>query len=160
MGGRGYSTKFYTGRLRAKVQSRNLLYTSLYDRKGSRPFRIPSINKLYQFHRPSFFAIASLFTGSRSTSAYAAIPQTALSSKACTCMYVGMPRGVLPYITYTGMCPPTGSWFWSSWFRTGYAFQRRFLERGIIFNRMGNRNHGLIFCLKLLLIMKKHLFDV
>ena len=34
------------------------------------------------------------------------------------------------YITYTGMCRPTGSWFWSSWFRTGYPFQRRFLERG------------------------------
>ena len=32
-----------------------------------------------------------------------------------------------------GMCRPTGSWFWSSWFRTGYPFQRRFLERGIIF---------------------------
>ena len=44
------------------------------------------------------------------------------------------PRGgVLPYITYTGMCRPTGSWFWSSWFRTGYPFQRRFLERGILF---------------------------
>ena len=42
-------------------------------------------------------------------------------------------RGVLPYITYTGMCRPTGSWFWSSWFRTGYPFQRRFLEGGIIF---------------------------
>ena len=41
--------------------------------------------------------------------------------------------GVLPYITYTGMCRPKGSWFWSSWFRTGYPFQRRFLERGIIF---------------------------
>ena len=41
--------------------------------------------------------------------------------------------GVLPYITYTGMCRPTGSWFWSSWFRTGYPFQRRFLERGIVF---------------------------
>ena len=41
--------------------------------------------------------------------------------------------GVLPYITYTGMCRSTGSWFWSSWFRTGYPFQRRFLERGIIF---------------------------
>ena len=27
---------------------------------------------------------------------------------------------------------PTGSWFWSSWFRTGYLFRRRFLERGII----------------------------
>ena len=39
--------------------------------------------------------------------------------------------GVLPYITYTGMCRPMGSWFWSSWFRTGYPFQRRFLERGI-----------------------------
>ena len=43
------------------------------------------------------------------------------------------PGGVLPYITYTGMCRPTGSWFWSSWFRTGYPFQRSFLERGIIF---------------------------
>ena len=42
-------------------------------------------------------------------------------------------RGVLPYITYTGMCRPTGSWFWSSLFRTGYPFQRRFLERGITF---------------------------
>ena len=42
-------------------------------------------------------------------------------------------EGVLPYITYTGMCRPTGSWFWSSWFRTGYPFQRHFLERGIIF---------------------------
>ena len=42
-------------------------------------------------------------------------------------------RGVLPYITYTGMCRPKGSWFWSSWFRMGYLFQRRFLERGIIF---------------------------
>ena len=41
--------------------------------------------------------------------------------------------GVLPYIIYTGMCRPPGSWFWSSWFRTGYPFQRRFLERGIIF---------------------------
>ena len=42
----------------------------------------------------------------------------------------GGERG-LPYITYTGMCRPTGSWFWSSWFTTGYPFQRRFLERGI-----------------------------
>ena len=39
--------------------------------------------------------------------------------------------GVLPYITYTVMCRPTGLWFWSSWFTTGYPFQRRFLERGI-----------------------------
>ena len=31
------------------------------------------------------------------------------------------------------MYRPTGSWFWSSWFRTGYPFQRRFLERSIIF---------------------------
>ena len=30
-----------------------------------------------------------------------------------------------------GMCRPTRSWFWSSWFRTGYSFQRRFLDRGI-----------------------------
>ena len=41
--------------------------------------------------------------------------------------------GVVPYITYTGMCRPSGLWFWSSWFRTGYPFQRRFLERSIIF---------------------------
>ena len=41
--------------------------------------------------------------------------------------------GILPYITYMGMCRPKGSWFWSFWFRTGYPFQRRFLERGIIF---------------------------
>ena len=47
----------------------------------------------------------------------------------CTCT----PGGILPYITYTGMYRPTGSWFWSSWFRTGYPFQRSFLERGIIF---------------------------
>ena len=40
--------------------------------------------------------------------------------------------GVLLYITYTGMCRPTRSWFWSSW-RMGYPFQGRFLERGIIF---------------------------
>ena len=32
------------------------------------------------------------------------------------------------------MCRPTaGVEIWSSWFRTGYPFQRRFLERGIIF---------------------------
>ena len=37
--------------------------------------------------------------------------------------------GVLPYITYTGMCRPTGSWFWSSWFRTGNPFQRRFARK-------------------------------
>jgi len=39
--------------------------------------------------------------------------------------------GVLPCIPYTGMCRPTESWFWSSWFTTGYPFQKRFLERGI-----------------------------
>ena len=41
------------------------------------------------------------------------------------------PGGALPYITYTGMCRPTGLWFWSSWFRMGYPLQRRFLEWGI-----------------------------
>ena len=47
---------------------------------------------------------------------------------------VGAPGGgVLPYITYTVLCRPKGSWFWSSWFRMGCPFQRRFLERGIIF---------------------------
>ena len=29
------------------------------------------------------------------------------------------PGRVLPDITYTGMCRPTESWFWNSWFRTG-----------------------------------------
>ena len=48
-------------------------------------------------------------------------------------MHIEDPGLVLPYITYTRMCRPTGSWFWSSWFRTGYPFQRRFLERGMIF---------------------------
>ena len=42
-------------------------------------------------------------------------------------------RGVLPYINYTGLCRSTGSWFWSSLFRTGYPLQRRFLERYITF---------------------------
>ena len=45
----------------------------------------------------------------------------------------GRGGGRIPYFTYTGVCRPMGSWFWSSWFRTGYPFQRRFLERGIIF---------------------------
>ena len=65
------------------------------------------------------------------------------------------PGGVLPYITYTGMCRPTGSWFWSSWFRTGYPFQRRFLERGIIFRTHESSsfvsNHLKLFKDKLLL---------
>ena len=52
--------------------------------------------------------------------------------------------GVLPYITYTGMCRPTGSWFWSSWFWTGYPFQRRFLERGI--KNCGQRLYLLLNC--------------
>ena len=52
---------------------------------------------------------------------------------ACQYCNPGGGGGVLPYITYTGMCRPTGSSFWSSWFRTGYPFQRRFLERGVIF---------------------------
>ena len=53
----------------------------------------------------------------------------------CTkpCSLLSRGGGVLPYITNTGMCRPTGSWFWSYWFRTGYPFQSRFLERGIIF---------------------------
>ena len=34
---------------------------------------------------------------------------------------------------YTGMCRPTGLWFWSFWFGTLYPLQRCFLERGIIF---------------------------
>ena len=43
----------------------------------------------------------------------------------------------------------------SATIQTGYPFQRRFLELGIKIV-----DHGFIFCLKLLLIMKKHLFDV
>ena len=42
----------------------------------------------------------------------------------------------------------------------GIHFRGVFLERGIIFNKMGNKkivDHGFTFCLKLLLIMKKHL---
>ena len=55
---------------------------------------------------------------------------------------VETPGRVLPYITYTGMCRPTGSWFWSSWFRTGYPFQRRFLEQGI--KNCGSRRYLLL----------------
>ena len=51
---------------------------------------------------------------------------------------VETPGRVLPYITYTGMCRPTGSWFWSSWFR----IQRRFLERGI--KNCGSRRYLLL----------------
>ena len=50
-----------------------------------------------------------------------------------TCFEQVFPGRVLPFITYTGMCRPTGSRLWSSWFRTGYPFQRLFLERGMIF---------------------------
>ena len=32
-----------------------------------------------------------------------------------------------------GYVPSDRSWFWSSWFRTGYRLKRRFLERSIIF---------------------------
>ena len=67
--------------------------------------------------------------------------------------WVRAPGGVLPYITYTGMCRPTGSWFWSSWFRTEYPFQRRFLERGIIFrahessSTPGDYEEAFIWCI-------------
>ena len=70
--------------------------------------------------------------------------------------------GLLSYITYTGMCspqvPPNGVVI------TGYPIQRRFLERGIIFNNMGNKKNcgsRLYLLFKIhLLIMKKYLFDV
>ena len=39
-------------------------------------------------------------------------------------------EGVLPYITYMGMCRPTGSWFWSSWFRTGVSISEAFSRTG------------------------------
>ena len=58
------------------------------------------------------------------------------------------PGGVLIYITFTGMCRPSGSWFWSSWFRMGYSFQRRFLERGI-------KNCGLRLYLLLKIVAEK-----
>ena len=70
------------------------------------------------------------------------------------------PGGALPYITYTGMYRPTGSWFWSSWFRTGYPFQRRFLERGIIFRTHESSNqvssHLKLFKDRLLLKIRFH----
>ena len=49
-GGRGYSTKFYTGRLRPEVQPLTLLYT-IFDRKV--PLCIPSIDEWYSFYVPS-----------------------------------------------------------------------------------------------------------
>ena len=63
------------------------------------------------------------------------LPNVRLTSRVCITGHWDFlpPGGVLPYITYTGMWLPKGSLFWSSWFRTGYPFQRRFLERGIIF---------------------------
>ena len=64
--------------------------------------------------------------------------QKQLSTKPTRQLMRFVPGEVLPYITYTGMCHPTGSWFWSSWFRTGYPFQRRFLEWGIIFRTHEN----------------------
>ena len=55
-----------------------------------------------------------------------------------SCLHAGTvePRGgggggILPYITYTGMCRPTG-----------YPFQRRFLERGI--KNCGSRLYPLL----------------
>ena len=49
--------------------------------------------------------------------------------------------GVLPYITYTGYVPPNGVVILKLLIRTGYPFQRHFLERGIIFNKMGKRKN-------------------
>ena len=43
--------------------------------------------------------------------------------------------GVLHHNTFQGMCWPTESWFWDSWFGTGYPFSGRFLEWCIIFRR-------------------------
>ena len=67
--------------------------------------------------------------------------------------------GVLPYITYTGMCRPTGS---CSWFRKGYPFQRRFLERGIIFRTHESSsfvsNHLKLFKDRLLLKIRFNAF--
>ena len=49
--GGGYSTKFYTGRLRPKLQTLNLLYT-IFERKGTPvvyPFHIPTEGLLLNF---------------------------------------------------------------------------------------------------------------
>ena len=50
-GGGAYSTNVYTGRLRPEVQPLTLLYT-IFQEKGTVPFRIPCIDKWYPFHIP------------------------------------------------------------------------------------------------------------
>ena len=50
-GGRGQSTKFYTGRLRPEVQPLTLLCT-VSDEEGP-PFLITSVEGCYPFHKPS-----------------------------------------------------------------------------------------------------------
>jgi len=52
------------------------------------------------------------------------------------CVCVARGAGVLPYITYKRHVPPNGVVILKSWFRTGYPFQRRFLEQGIIFRTL------------------------
>ena len=47
----GYSTKFYTGRLRPDVRPLTILCTIL-GRKGT-PFLLPTINIWYPFHIPN-----------------------------------------------------------------------------------------------------------
>ena len=42
------------------------------------------------------------------------------------------PGGVLPYNSYSGMCRPTGSYFWDSDLKRGIIF-RTFSERGTTF---------------------------
>ena len=50
----GYSTKFYTERLRPDVQLTPYPMKNHFDRKGTQLFRIPSFDKMwYPFHIPS-----------------------------------------------------------------------------------------------------------
>ena len=62
--GRGYSTDFYTGRVRPEVQPFTLLYT-IFDRKRY-PFCISSIEKGYPFHIP-FLELCISFSCCRCT---------------------------------------------------------------------------------------------
>ena len=50
--GGGYSTKFYTGRLRPQVQPFNILYI-ISDRKAGCYFGLPFFDEWYPFHIPS-----------------------------------------------------------------------------------------------------------
>ena len=80
----------------------------------------------------------------------------AATQEVCNIDVSGGGGGVLPYITCTGICAA----------QRGRDFEAPDLGGVSIseaFSRTGYKkivDHGFIFCLKLLLIMKKHLFDV